>query len=85
MAFSVPEPFYSQGSGERLGERSFDPDQKKIEVKFDSGGVYHAHGATEEIWNTFREAPSARSYWHQVIARGCPVEKIVPKEDSSAE
>lgn len=59
-----------------IEESAYDPEEKILRVKFNSGKSYDYHGVTASQNASFHAAASAGEYLHNIIKPGCPASKV---------
>jgi hypothetical protein len=56
------------GVSSNVGECSYDPDTKVLEVSFQSGHSYTGTQVPQEVWESFRTAGSPGSFYNRQLA-----------------
>lgn len=66
------EPVVSQS----IAAIGYDDDAEVLEVEFVSGAVYRYRGVSQEMFETFRQAPSKGAYFNHHIKDAYPWERV---------
>lgn len=63
-------------SSDHIAGAKYDPLRRQMDVKFQNGYVYRAHGVSSHDYQQFMSAPSQGQHWHQVIKNNFGIERV---------